>query len=137
MIQQQVNKNHQKQHIMTTKRLSILLAEDNPLNQRLAQINIERLGHKLVTATNGQEAVTAFEKHDFDIVLMDINMPQLNGLEASKKIREIEKKNPGKKVKIVALTAYGYEELESYLDAGMDTYCCKPYGSNDLKRILA
>jgi CheY-like chemotaxis protein len=122
---------------MNNKKLSILLAEDNPLNQKLAQINIERMGHKLTMADNGKEAVEAYEENEFDIILMDINMPILNGLDASKKIREIERKNKNKKVKIIALTAYGYEEVESYKDAGMDSYCFKPYGRNDLKQILA
>lgn len=122
---------------MSNRKLSILLAEDNPLNQRLAQINIERLGHNLTMATNGSEAVKAFQEQEFDIILMDINMPILNGLDASKKIREIEQHQNGKKVKIIALTAYGYEEMDSYIDAGIDSYCCKPYGRNDLQRILA
>lgn len=126
-----------KTAIMTKKRLSILLAEDNPLNQRLAQINIERMGHLLVMATDGFEAIKAYKEKEFDIILMDINMPGLNGLDASKIIRKIEEEQNNRRVRIIALTAYGNEETDSYLEAGMDAWFCKPYGRNDLQRMLS
>lgn len=70
--------------------LSILLAEDNPINSKLAQINIERMGHQLDIVENGVEAVYKFRNHEYDIILMDVDMPIMNGFEATKTIRSLE-----------------------------------------------
>jgi len=118
------------------KKLRVLIADDNPLNLQLAKINIEkRLGHKVEIAKDGNEAIELFKNKEFDYILMDIEMPNRNGLEATKIIREIEKQS-GKKSKIIALTAYGYEESYKYFEVGMDDYCCKPINLNKIKSVL-
>lgn len=118
-------------------KLRILLAEDNPLNIKLALINIEKkLGHEVMVAQNGAEAYEMYKQNDFDYVLMDIEMPELNGFEATKLIRSWEERN-GKRSKIIAMTAYGHELIDKYKEAGIDTYFCKPYNAKKLARALA
>ena len=117
--------------------LSILLAEDNPINSKLAQINIERMGHQLDIVENGVEAVYKFRNHEYDIILMDVDMPIMNGFEATKTIRSLEDKmGKNHKVKIIAMTAYGSEERDKILASGMDSYFCKPFKQIDLIKLL-
>lgn len=121
-----------------SKLLSILLAEDNPLNSKLAQINIEKMGHHLDIVENGYDAVNKFISNTYDIILMDVDMPVMNGLEATKTIREIERESGNnQKVKIIALTAYGNDEKDSIMRAGMDSFYCKPLRQKDFYTLLA
>jgi len=107
-------------------RLKILLAEDNPVNLKLAVRLLQKRGHGVVTAANGAEAVAAFERQPFDAVLMDVQMPQMDGLEATTEIRSLERPT-GKRIKIVAITAHGGQgDRERCLKAGMDDYLRKP-----------
>lgn len=106
--------------------LRILLAEDNVVNQRLAVALLEKHGHSVVVAGNGREAVDTFAGNEFDAVLMDIQMPELDGIEATKKIREIEVEL-AKRTPIIAMTAHAMAgDRERFLDAGMDDYIPKP-----------
>ncbi len=106
--------------------LRILIAEDNPVNQQLALHLLERRGHSAVVAENGREAIAAMEKHKFDMVLMDVQMPEMGGLEATRAIREREK-STGEHVPIVAMTAHAMQgDREHCLEAGMDGYLAKP-----------
>ncbi len=108
--------------------LSILLAEDNEINCYVAKSLLERDGHKVVVAKNGAEAIEAMNDsaNKFDIILMDIHMPVVDGIEASKKIRELEDVNK-KKIPIIALTAnILQEEKERCLEAGIDSFLTKP-----------
>jgi signal transduction histidine kinase/CheY-like chemotaxis protein/streptogramin lyase len=106
--------------------LRILLAEDNPVNQRLAMRLLERRGHRVDLAASGREAILCMEKDRFDLVLMDLQMPDMDGIEATALIREREK-HQGGRTPIVALTAHTMKgDRERCLAAGMDNYINKP-----------
>ena len=106
--------------------LRILVAEDNPVNQQLALHLLERRGHSAVVAENGREALSAMDKHKFDLVLMDVQMPEMGGLEATRAIRENEKVT-SQHVPIIAMTAHAMQgDRERCLEAGMDGYLSKP-----------
>ena len=112
--------------------LRVLLAEDNPVNQRLAVAILNKRGHTVVVAGDGRQAVEAFERERFDVALMDVQMPELNGFEATAKIREHEKET-GDRLPIVALTAHAMTgDRERCLASGMDDYLAKPLNATAL-----
>jgi CheY-like chemotaxis protein len=112
--------------------LHILLAEDHPVNQRLAVHLLEKWGHTVQVANNGQEAVAATALQTFDLVLMDVHMPEMNGFEATAAIREREA-TTGERLPIIAMTAYAMKgDRERCLEAGMDAYVSKPIQAQDL-----
>jgi PAS domain S-box-containing protein len=116
--------------------LRVLLAEDNQVNQRLALHLLERLGHRVELAKNGAEAVALFEESTFDLVLMDIQMPQVGGEEATRRIRAIEAERGGH-IPIVAMTAHAMTgDRERFLAAGMDEYVSKPINQERLREVL-
>lgn len=118
------------------KPLKILLAEDNLISQKLAVRILEKQGWKVTVANNGKEAVEWIEKNGFDLVLMDVQMPEMDGLEATKEIREKEKIT-GKHIPIVALTAHAFkEDEEKCLSAGMDGYTTKPIKIQELFKTI-
>ena len=118
------------------KRLTVLLVEDNAVNQRLAVRLLEKMGHRVVLAANGEEGVEKLVGGNYDVVLMDIQMPVMGGLEATRKIRELEE-NGGKRTPIVAMTAHALKgDREKYLAAGMDGYVSKPIRSERLYREI-
>jgi len=103
----------------------VLLAEDNVINQQLMLALLRNAGHEVVIAENGRQAVDAVRREDFTLVLMDINMPELDGIEATRQIRSLPP--PKCAVPIVALTAHAMTGVkEQYLEAGMDDYIAKP-----------
>ncbi|SFX43787.1 hybrid sensor histidine kinase/response regulator [Marinospirillum alkaliphilum] len=110
------------------KGIKVLLAEDNPINQRLAIKLLEKKGIHPVIADNGAKAVSLWQQQDFDLILMDVMMPEMDGLEATRSIREQEQKMPGcLPTPIVAMTANAMQgDRERCLDAGMDGYVSKP-----------
>lgn len=118
------------------KGIRILLAEDNAFNQMIAQDDlsyyIEEV--KIDLAHNGAEAVERFQQKDYDLVLMDVQMPEMNGFEATRKIREIEKLAGGEsRIPIIAMTASLLKsEIDSCHQAGMDNYIPKPYKAEEL-----
>jgi signal transduction histidine kinase/CheY-like chemotaxis protein/integral membrane sensor domain MASE1 len=117
--------------------LNILLVEDNLVNQRVATRLLEKRGHCVAIAENGQEALRMLEKESYDLVLMDVQMPVMDGLEATAKLRESEK-NGDKHLPVVALTARAMKgDVELCLSAGMDDYLVKPIRVPDLEEILA
>ena len=117
-----------------TKR--VLLAEDNAVNRQLVIGILERRGHAVAVAHNGKEAVDALELQEFDLVLMDVQMPVMGGLEATRRIREREAATGGH-VPIVALTARAMKgDREMCLAAGMDDYLTKPIDRRDLLRLV-
>jgi PAS domain S-box-containing protein len=116
--------------------LRILLAEDNLVNQRLTTRLLEKRGHRVVLAANGRQALAALEKDNYDLLLMDIQMPEMNGMEATARIREKEKLTGGHQP-IVALTAHAMKgDQELCLAAGMDGYLAKPIRAEELDQIL-
>jgi len=117
--------------------LHILLAEDNAVNQRLAVRLLEKWGHSVVVASNGRIAVEAVEREAFDVVLMDVQMPEVSGLEATAIVREREK-NTRRRVPIIAMTAHAMKgDREKCLAAGMDEYISKPIAADELLELLA
>ena len=117
--------------------LSVLLVEDNLVNQRVATRLLEKRGHRVTIAENGQEALRKLEKESYDLVLMDVQMPVMDGLEATAKLRESEK-DGDKHLPVVALTARAMKgDVELCLSAGMDDYLVKPIRVQALDEILA
>lgn len=118
------------------KSLSILLAEDNPVNQKLAITLLEKWGHRVVLANNGQEAIEHSRLQVFDVILMDLQMPVMGGLEATQIIR-LDDLHNGKHTPIVAMTANAMQEdRQRCLDAGMDDYIAKPLNTELLRDLL-
>jgi signal transduction histidine kinase/CheY-like chemotaxis protein len=116
--------------------LCILLAEDNAVNQRLASRLLEKRGHSVVIAVNGRDALEALEKGHFDLVFMDLQMPVMDGFEATAAIRKKEGVS-GVRLPIVALTAHAMKgDREKCLAAGMDGYLSKPIRPQDLDEVL-
>ncbi|HKN76292.1 MAG TPA: response regulator [Candidatus Acidoferrum sp.] len=116
--------------------LSVLLAEDNLVNQRLVVRLLEKRGHRVVVAGTGLEALQALEKESFDLVLMDVQMPEMDGLEASAVIRQKEK-GTGLRQPIVALTAHAMKgDREKCMAGGMDGYLTKPIRPQELDQLL-
>ena len=116
--------------------LHILLAEDNRINQRLAVSLLEKHGHTVELASNGLEALDAFDRRPFDLVLMDVQMPEMNGFETTREIRERDKIS-GTHTPIIAMTAYALEgDRERCLAAGMDSYVTKPIKPEELFRAI-
>ncbi|MGE5943547.1 MAG: response regulator, partial [Flavobacteriales bacterium] len=128
------NENHQLMY----KNKRFLIVEDNLINIQVAKITLSELSPHVEVAINGLEAVELFQKNQFDIILMDIRMPVMDGIEATLKIRELERiSNIEKPVKIVALTANTFQEdIENCMDNGMDAFLEKPFKRKDLVNIL-
>jgi PAS domain S-box-containing protein len=117
-------------------RYRILLAEDNPINQKVAVHMLERNGHSVVTASNGRKARDLALRGGFDLMFMDVQMPKLNGYEATAQIRRAEKRS-GRHLPIVAMTANAMKgDREKCLDAGMDDYLSKPLKLEDLLQSI-
>jgi len=116
--------------------LSVLLVEDNPVNQRLTTRQLEKRGHRVVLAANGREALVALQGGKFDLVLMDLQMPEMGGLEATALIRDQEK-GQATHQPIIALTAHAMTgDRERCLAAGMDGYLSKPIRQQELDELL-
>jgi CheY-like chemotaxis protein len=113
--------------------LNILLAEDNLIGQKLAVSLIQRMGHKVSIAQNGIQAIEAIEREKFDIILMDVQMPEMDGLEATQAIRERESLTGRPRIPIIAMTAYAMAgDRDRCLEAGMDGYVSKPINAQEL-----
>jgi CheY-like chemotaxis protein len=120
-----------------TRRLHILLAEDNEVNQRLAVHLLQKQGHSVAVVGTGKQALEALESRPFDLVLMDVQMPQMSGFEVTAHIRERERLQGGR-VPVVALTAHAMKgDRERCLAAGMDAYLAKPIDAAELERVVA
>ena len=117
--------------------LRVLLAEDNVVNQRVGRRLIEKLGHSVVVVGDGRQAIRALEEQSFDVVFMDVQMPEVDGIEAAAAIREKERIT-GKHQTIIAMTAHAMKgDRERCLEAGMDGYLSKPIRMEELTAALA
>jgi PAS domain S-box-containing protein len=118
------------------RRLGVLLVEDNPVNQKVAATMLEKRGHRVVVASNGREALEALDKERIDLILMDLQMPEMDGFEATELIREREKVGGGH-IPIVAMTAHAMKgDRQRCLEAGMDDYISKPISEANLFSVI-
>jgi PAS domain S-box-containing protein len=114
------------------RRLCILLAEDNAVNQKLVVRLLQKRGHQVVVASNGREVLSLLERETFDLILMDVQMPEIDGFEATAAIRKSERAT-GRHLPVVAMTAHAMKgDRERCLQAGMDAYLSKPIQADDL-----
>jgi len=119
----------------TRKRIRILLAEDNLINREVAVRMLTKRGHTVTIAENGKEAVKIFESQAFDMILMDVQMPEMDGFEATAVIRHKEKEK-GTHIPIVAMTAHAMKgDRERCINAGMDEYISKPIAIDELIKV--
>ena len=126
-----------EEEVQSPRSLRVLLAEDNTVNQRLALRMLENAGHEPVLARNGREAIELAERTAFDLILMDVQMPEVSGLEATTAIRRRERATGGH-VPIIAVTAHAMKgDRERCLAAGMDGYVAKPLRAKDLEAEIA
>ena len=121
------------------ERLMILLVEDNLLNQRIVTFSLKKFNHEVIIANNGVEAIDRFREQKFDVILMDIMMPVMDGLEATVKIREEEAiNNIKKRTPIIALTANTMDnDRDKCISYGMDEFMSKPFDIEKLKTIFS
>lgn len=125
-----------REHFSGTRTLRILLAEDNPINQKLATRLLEKRNHTVIVTGNGKEALETLKKENFDLVLMDIQMPEMDGFEATSILREQEK-STGKHQPVVAMTALAMNgDRERCISAGLDGYISKPIHPRELDEVL-
>jgi CheY-like chemotaxis protein len=118
------------------KGLKVLVVEDNLINQKIMKAYLEKLGADCRIAVNGAEALTYFSEQNFDCVLMDIQMPVMDGIEATQRIRALEK-SQGKYTPVIAVTASApYEEQQEFIRMGFDEYVPKPVSLSVLSAIF-
>jgi CheY-like chemotaxis protein len=121
----------------TFSSLRVLLAEDNAVNALLASVLLRKVGHHVTHVKTGREALDALAQHQFDLVLMDVQMPDMDGLEATAEIRRSEVRT-GRHIPIVAFTAHAMaEDRKRFLDAGADGYLTKPFSPDQLHAVIA
>jgi CheY-like chemotaxis protein len=119
-----------------TPSLRVLLAEDNAVNRKVVTSLLEKRGHEVLVTTNGKEALAALEKGTFDLVLMDVQMPEMDGFEATRRIR-LSEQGTAFHQRIIALTAYAMSgDRARCLEAGMDGYLTKPLAALALDQVL-
>jgi len=122
--------------VAATRSLQVLLAEDTQANQKMVKVILEERGHRVRIAPNGRAAIEMLQRQDFDLVLMDIQMPVMDGLQATTAIRALGEPSKSR-VPIVALTAYAMaQDRERCLTAGMDAYVTKPIASEELVAVV-
>jgi len=121
----------------TVRKLQILLAEDNMMNQKVAKNMLKKMGHEVAIANNGEEAVERFKEQDIDLILMDGQMPVMDGLEAARTIRDLEKESKMGHIPIIAVTANAMKgDREKFLASGMDDYISKPLKRKVLEEVI-
>ncbi len=119
------------------KPIAILVAEDNPVSQELAMNILEKQGYAVAIADNGREVLDALEKHDFDLIMMDVQMPKLDGLETTRIIRDSNSSAFDSQIPIIAMTAHAMkEDRERCLSAGMNDYVSKPLSVKGLISVI-
>jgi CheY-like chemotaxis protein len=117
--------------------MRILVAEDNRINVMLATALLSKMGHRVDTVGNGKEAIEALSAAPYDLVLMDVHMPEMDGLEATRRIRKLETKTGRPRLPVIALTASTLEgDRQICFDAGMDDFLAKPLNPDALRATL-
>jgi len=125
------------EHPVPSRKLRILLAEDNLINQTVVARMLEKSGHTLLVAQNGEEALSMFQTRSFDLIFMDVQMPAVDGLTATRKIREWER-DKGAHIPIIAMTAHALKgDKELCFEAGMDGYLSKPVSGRAIEEAIA
>lgn len=115
----------------------VLLVEDNMVNQKFAVAVLKMNGYTVDVAENGEIAVDKYAQSEYDIVLMDIQMPIMDGIECTKAIRQMETENNWESIRIVAVTAFAMPDDEKkFLENGLDSYLAKPYKPADLISLI-
>lgn len=124
--------------MVSDNKFKILVAEDNSINIQVARYILTPLASKLDFVLNGEEALEHYLNNKYDLILMDVVMPVMDGYEATRKIRKIESlRDDGKRIPIIAMTANSmYEEIQNCIKVGMDGFLSKPFNTNDVKDIL-
>ncbi|HCY40618.1 MAG TPA: response regulator [Prolixibacteraceae bacterium] len=119
--------------------LKILLVEDNVLNQRVVTFSLKKYNHEVTIANNGLEAVELFREYKYDVILMDLMMPVMDGLEATVKIREEEEiNNSDRRIPIIAITANTMDnDRDTCISYGMDDFMSKPFDIEKLHEIFS
>jgi len=120
-------------------KLRILLVEDNLINEKVAKVSLDRMGHSVEVAREGGAAIAIYRRNDFDLILLDIKMPGMDGFEVAREMRKIDRDNPKKvKARIIAHTAEDFEGLkEKCTEAGMDGVLRKPFRFAELSNVLS
>ena len=119
------------------QQIKVLVAEDDPINQKVAKLRIEALGYQVKIVSDGEIAVQTLQNNSFDIVLMDIQMPKLDGYEATKSIRSPATNVLNPNIPIIALTAFAIKgDAEKCLEAGMNDYISKPIQLDELVNAI-
>jgi CheY-like chemotaxis protein len=120
------------------RKIRILVAEDNPINQKVAQAMLKKIGFRADVVANGQEAINALRIIPYDLVLMDCQMPEMDGFEATRSIRREGSKVPNPKIPIIAMTAFTMRgDRDKCIQAGMDDFIAKPVQQKELAEMLA
>lgn len=132
------SENIQKSHRLPGKSLNVLLVDDNAINRKVALFNLQKLGHRVESAENGLEAVEKYAFGQFEAILMDVQMPVMDGYEATREIRKLEEKRLTQRpIRIIAMTANAEKgEMDKCIELGMDDYISKPFKPEDLEKIL-
>ena len=134
--QRQGNRAPVQPEVLPSVRRRVLLVEDNAFNQRYASVTLQKRGHRVSVASNGRQALDRLEEERFDVVLMDVEMPEMDGFETTAAIREKEKQT-GRHVPIIAMTAHAMKgDREKCLAAGMDGYLSKPMRARELHEAI-
>ncbi len=123
---------------LSDQKLNILVAEDNLINQKVAMMNLRQLGHDVEIAINGRMAVEMYKTGNYDVILMDLQMPVLDGINATIEIRALERENNVKEpIKIIAITANALtEDKNRCFEVGMNHFMTKPFRAEDLINAL-
>ncbi len=124
--------------MLDIKKYKILIAEDNPINVKVAQFILRPIASVLDVAENGEDVIEDYLKNEYDVILMDVKMPVMDGYEATFRIRELEKERGiNKPIPIIAITANNQiEEQQHCLSIGMTGFIAKPFSTNDIIQLF-
>jgi CheY-like chemotaxis protein len=131
-------KTNAKSDAEEVRKMKILLVEDNLINEKVAKVSLDRLGHDVDVAREGKTALAKYRVGDYELILLDIKMPGMDGFEVAREIRKIEQQDAKKgRVSIIALTAEDFEGIKNKcVDAGMDGMLRKPFNFAEISNIL-